>query len=114
PPPVAPRPPGGRARGGLTNKLSSGRRPGSYTPQKPTTRRPAAAPGSATSPVTHGGRTADLTRQASPPAAIPTGLGRWPLARRAASLATTQTPRANTRNTAFCTYLPIGAAPAGT
>src|SRR5262245_1778001 len=99
----------------LTHQLSSGRRPGSYTPQKPTTRRPsAAAPGSATSPVTHGGRTADLTGQASPPAAIPTGLRRWPLARRALSLATTQKPRANDRNTAFSTYLHIGSAPAGT
>src|SRR5262245_7116394 len=71
----------------LTHQLSSGRRPGTYTPQKSTTRRPsAAAPSSATSPVTHGGRTADLTGQASPPAAIPTGSGLWPLARRAVPL----------------------------
>jgi hypothetical protein len=82
---------------------------------KPRMRRPSAvAPHWAISPVAHGGRTADLTGPAFPLAVIPTGLGYWPLTPRVAFLATTKTPRANARNTAFCTYLPIGSAPAGT
>jgi hypothetical protein len=73
---------------------------------KPRMRRPfAVAPDWAISPVAHGGRTADLTGQASPFAVIPTGLGYWPLTPRVVFLATTQTPKANARNTAFCTYL---------